>query len=113
MLAMILPMVFFSACSDDDDVTIDSPVVGTWVTSNRLLGIMETMTLNSNGTVTSREEYNDEVYTDKGKYTVDEDAIIIYWKGDDEPVILHFSINGNTMRTYMEGEIGYTDWTRQ
>lgn len=52
-------------------------------------------------------------YTDNGKYTVNENVITIYWQGDNEPVILHFSINGNTMRTYMEGETGYTDWTRQ
>lgn len=91
LMLAIMPMMLFTSCSDDDDVTIDSPVVGTWVTSNRYLKITETITFHSNGTVTSKEEYNGDVYTDNGKYTVNENVITIYWQGDNEPVILHFN----------------------
>lgn len=109
MLAM-MPMMLFTACSDDDDTVIDSPVVGTWKTSDTYG--TSTITFKSNGTVFSKDVFRDDVFEDAGTYTVEGNKIIIYWQGDDEATVLVFTISGNTMRTYMEGETGYTDWTR-
>lgn len=108
VMAMMLPMVLV-ACSDDDDVVIDSPIVGTWVSEHELLGITSTMTFNSDGTVVSIEDLGGgDVYQDRGTYTVEGNAAFINWSEED--VILDFVIDGEIMVTSMRGESGYTVW---
>lgn len=112
---IFMAVMSLTACSDDDDdVNITSPVVGTWGTGYRSLGIYSTLTLNSNGTVSSADYFDDEVYRDNGTYDVSGNTITIDWSSDDEQVIMHFTLsdNNNTMTTTMVGESGSTTWER-
>lgn len=118
MLAF-LPMVFAS-CSSDDDV-INSPIVGTWTTSN----MTETteISFNSNGTAieNSTLKRNGAMREYVGSYSVNNDKLTINWKKykdfnsvtrewteyitSKETVIITFKINGNKLTfVSMEGE---------
>lgn len=112
VLAALMPLLAFTSCSDDDNDVVDSPIIGTWETGNSLLDIVSTITFHSDGTVTSVETYGDESYTDKGTYAIDGGTVTIYWDSDDEAVEMDFTIDGDTMVTYMHGEEGYTEWER-
>lgn len=117
LMAFIMPMIFASSCSDDDDkVNIDSPIVGTWFA--RSYGIKDVVTFKNDGTVTSKTTYGDTTEEDHGTYELkatddpNKGAVKIYW-ASGETVVMAFIISENTMTTSMEGETGITQWTRQ
>lgn len=118
LMAMMLPLIAFTACSDDDEDKINSPVVGTWESGNTLLDIYTVLTFKDNGTVIGTDYFGDEEYTDRGTYNVSGNTITINWIGyeeaDDETVIMRFTMSddNNIMTTEMLGESGSTMWRR-
>ena len=122
LLLAVMPL-FFASCSDDDDsVIIDSPIVGTWYVNNYYLGIKSEITFHSNGKVESKETWNNQTYTDKGSYRVEDEketdsGIVgtVYISWPEEEVICAYIIydDGEKLTWTMYGEEGYTTWKRK
>ena len=132
-LLAFLPMVVFTACSsDDNDNVVNSPIVGTWTTSN----ITETTELafNANGSVieNSTLKRNGAIREYTGSYSVDNDKLTINWEKyrdfnsvsrewsdyttDRETVVITFTIKDKTLTfVSMEGEATFspTYYTRK
>ena len=132
MLAF-LPMTLFTACSsDDNDNVVNSPIVGTWTTSN----ITETTELafNANGSVieNSTLKRNGAIREYIGSYSVNNDKLTINWEKyrdfnsvsrewsdyttDRETVVITFTIKDKTLTfVSMEGEATFspTYYTRK
>ena len=126
-------MVVFTACSsDDNDNVVNSPIVGTWTTSN----ITETTELafNANGSVieNSTLKRNGAIREYTGSYSVDNDKLTINWEKyrdfnsvsrewsdyttDRETVVITFTIKDKTLTfVSMEGEATFspTYYTRK
>ncbi|GAE15792.1 hypothetical protein JCM6292_2124 [Bacteroides pyogenes JCM 6292] len=79
LLAM-LPIVLFTACSSDDDNVVNSPIVGTWTTSDAF----ETseITFKPNGSVTDNStlKRNGAMREYVGSYSVNGSKLTINWE---------------------------------
>lgn len=119
LLVLAAMPLFVTSCSDDDDsVTIDSPIVGTWYT----LGIEDEITFHSNGNVESKTTQSNRTYTDEGSYRVENEeetnsgvggVVYISWSEQDVVCFYVINENGEKMTWQMEGESRYTTWRRK
>lgn len=99
-LMAVLMSAGFAACGDDDEEdTVSSEIVGTWVADS-----YTTITFNSNGTGYVTETYNGETETYNFTFTYNAETGILKVTEDGETVTMtNVKIHGNTL-TYVDEE---------
>lgn len=121
-LLAFIPVLMFNSCSsDDDNPTVNSQILGTWVNTNDIEVVVTTF--NSNGTVTeistlklngAKREYvgtfstnNDKLNINWQKYR-DYNSVSKEWsdyKNDSETVVITYTIKADQLIFLsMEGE---------
>lgn len=112
LLAM-LPIVLFTACSSDDDNVVNSPIVGTWTTSDGAETAEITFRPNGSVTENSTLKWNGDMKEYVGSYSVNDGKLTINWEKrrrfnsvskewsgyteNKETVVITFSIKDNAM----------------